>query len=90
MKDKVRCISLTTEGSNETVLENLKGHFAAKIILVNHEKRLDVDTTCSNLAIKYNMLYLSVYQLIRMHIRNNSEMGKALLASRKPRNLTAD
>jgi len=32
-----------------------------RVILVNHEKRLSVDTTCANLAIKYNMLYLSAY-----------------------------
>lgn len=35
--------------------------FKARVILVNHEKRIDVDTACSNLAIKYNMLYVSVY-----------------------------
>lgn len=61
IKDKVRLISLSTEGSNEAIHDNLKSNFAAKIILINHEKRLQVDTQCSNLAIKYNMLYVSVY-----------------------------
>jgi len=90
MKDKVRCITLNTEGSDETILENLKSHFSAKIILVNHEKRLQVDTTCSNLAIKYNMLYLSVYQLIKHQIQKCTPLGKELEASRKPRGLIAD
>jgi len=51
----------TVEGANNA----LRSAFSAKVILVNHEKRLDVDTVCSNLSIKYNMLYMSVYQLIR-------------------------
>jgi hypothetical protein len=29
--------------------------------MVNHDPRLPVDIACSNLAIKYNMLYLSVH-----------------------------
>lgn len=61
MKDKVRLIAINGENSNQILIDNVKGHFAAKIILVNHEKALDVDVPCSNLAIKYNMLYLSVY-----------------------------
>jgi hypothetical protein len=48
------------------------------VILVNHEKRIDVDTACSNLAIKYNMLYMSVYQLIRSEITAETELGRAL------------
>ena len=45
---------------------------------MNHEKRIDVDTACSNLAIKYNMLYLSVYQLIRSEILAQTQLGVAL------------
>lgn len=52
---------VNTEGSLETTLHNLRGNFSAKVIIVNHEKQLQVDTQCSNLAIKYNMLYLSIY-----------------------------
>jgi hypothetical protein len=58
---KHKLINISTDGSLETTINGLKKHFSAKVIIVNHEKRLDVDTTCSNLAIKYNMLYLSVY-----------------------------
>jgi len=61
MKDKVRLIAINGENTNQILVDNVKSHFAAKIILVNHEKNLDVDVPCSNLAIKYNMLYLSVY-----------------------------
>lgn len=87
---KNKLITLTTEGSLETTLNQLRGKFSAKVIIVNHEKRLDVDTTCSNLAIKFNMLYLSVYQCIKAHITSNSAIGKELLASRKNRPLVKD
>jgi len=61
--------------------------FGYKVVIVNHEKRLPVDTACSNLAIKYNMLYLSVYQLIRMHVKKQTPIGKLLAASKKPKAL---
>jgi len=89
-KSKMRYIApLSTDGSLETTLVNLRGYFAAKVIIVNHEKQLNVDTTASNLAIKYNMLYLSVYQLIKAHIKKCTEIGKALQASKKPKALSA-
>ena len=53
----------------------MRSKFSAKVILVNHEKRIEVDTACSNLAIKYNLLYLSVYQLIRKEILAETELG---------------
>lgn len=60
-----------------------KEYMNSKVILVNHEKRLTVDTTCANLAIKYKLVYLSVYQLIKQHIESNSEWGIKLLKSKK-------
>lgn len=53
------------------------------MILVNHEKRLGVDVTCANLAIKFNLLYISVYQLIRQHIEGNTAWGKKLMATKR-------
>jgi hypothetical protein len=47
--------------SEDSMVPELKNLFEAKVILVNHEKRLTVDTACANLAIKYNFLYISVY-----------------------------
>jgi len=47
------------------MIKEVNKEFSAKVMLVVHEKRIDVDTACSNLAIKYNLLYISVYQLIR-------------------------
>jgi hypothetical protein len=61
-------INVQTDVSMETLQGNLRGQFAAKVVIVNHEKRLSVDSQCANLATKYNMLYLSVYQLIKIHI----------------------
>ena len=52
-----------TTDTMEDCNKALKNIFSAKVVLVNHEKRLDVDIVCSNLAIKYNFLYISVYQL---------------------------
>lgn len=59
--------------------------FAPQIVFINHEKRLHVDTVCSNLAIKYNLIYISVYQLLRHHIVNKTAHGLALLASKHER-----
>ena len=56
--------------------------FGFKIVIVNHEKRLPVDTTLANLAIKHNMLYISVYQLIREHVLKNTPNGRKLTESR--------
>ena len=52
---------INVDGSEETISSVLKEILAPRVILVNHEKRLSVDTTCANLAIKYNFLYISVY-----------------------------
>lgn len=57
---------------------------------MNHGKRLDVDVVCSNLAIKYNMLYLSVYQLIKKEIECNTKMGRDLELTRRTKDLTLD
>jgi len=57
------------------------------VILVNHEKRLGVDTTCANLAIKYNMVYLSAYQVIKQHIEEKTDFGRRLLATKKPKDI---
>jgi len=54
-------IQQATDLSEDSIVPELKNNFEAKVILVNHEKRLTVDTTCANLAIKFNLLYLSVY-----------------------------
>jgi len=54
-------------------------------MLVNHEKKFPVDSACSNLAIKYNMIYISAYQLIKEHILNKTETGMKLLETKKVR-----
>jgi hypothetical protein len=79
---------IQTDLSLETTIQNLRNSFSARVIIVNHEKKLAVDTTLSNLAIKYNMLYLSVYQLIKNSIENNSAIGQQLTKSYKPKELT--
>lgn len=65
----------------------LKDAMAPKVILVNHEKRLPVDAICANAGIKYNFMYISVYQLIKHHISNATAFGKRLLASKKTKPL---
>jgi len=54
-------MAFDTGCSKESLTEEIRSSFCAKVILVNHEKRYDVDIACSNLAIKNNMLYFSVY-----------------------------
>ena len=78
---------LNTDVSEETLTAELLEVFKRKVILVNHEKRLTVDTTCANLAIKYNFLYISVYQTIKQHIESNTEMGRKLLATKKQKDI---
>ncbi len=78
-------LSLDTAGttSEESIGNQIKDVLQPKVILVNHEKRLPVDAVCANIAIKFNMMYLSVYQLIKKEIDSNSEFGKKLLATKK-------
>ena len=65
-----------TDTTVETMRQGLRALYGFKVIIVNHEKRLPVDTACSNLAIKHRMLYLSVYQLIRQHCHQMTPIGK--------------
>lgn len=69
-------------------MKALNAQLKPKIIIVNHEKRLGVDTTCSNLAIKYDLLYISVYQLIKQHIENQTSWGKRLQATQRNKEIT--
>lgn len=84
---RVRVHSLDVGDSLETLENDLKEFLGAKVILVNHEKRLPVDAVCANLAIKYQMLYLSVYQILRQHIERRTAYGKALLQTKKPKSI---
>jgi len=68
--------------------QEIRQQFCAKVIIVKHEKKLNVDIVCSNLAIKYNMLYISVYQLIKKEIENNTQLGKELTATRRTKPLS--
>jgi len=68
----------------EAVGKALHHRFAAKVILVNHESTLrgSVDTACANLAIKYNCLYLSAYQVIKKHVEEGTAWGQWLVANK--------
>jgi hypothetical protein len=88
MGGEVRCIELApTDCSQTSTFADLKSKFCAKVILLNHDPRLQVDIPASNLAIKYNMLYLSVPQLIGENIKNNTKLGQKLLASKQEKPL---
>jgi len=54
-------LNTTVCGSMESTTKKINNLFAPKVILVNHQKALGVDNSCSNLAIKYNMIYISAY-----------------------------
>jgi len=78
---------LNTKASLETTKKELESKFTPKVILINHEKRLGIDTTCANLAIKFNMLYISVYQIIKQHIEGKTEWGTKLLATKREKEI---
>lgn len=75
---RVQNIALNTKASLETTKKELVGKFKPQVILINHDKRLGIDTTCANLAIKFNMLYLSAYQIIKQHIEGKTVWGTKL------------
>jgi hypothetical protein len=54
-------INTSVVSSVEGLTKDLNSKFSPKVVLVNHEKQLGVDNSCSNLAIKYNMIYISAY-----------------------------
>ena len=80
-------IELETSSSLESTCSALKNHFAPRVVLMNHEKRLGIDNTCSNLAIKYNMIYISAYQLIKHHITSQTEWGSKLQAVQRTKEI---
>ena len=75
---RTKTIDVNTDDSLESTLALINRELSPKCVIVNHEKRLGIDTACSNLAIKYNMLFLSSYQIIKQHITQNTEWGKKL------------
>jgi len=85
---RVRMMNLKTDGSLETTTRELNQRFSPKVILVNHLKSLPVDTPCANIAIKYNMVYISAYQVIKHHVTQATEWGKKLNATRFPKEIS--
>lgn len=73
--------------SEDSMKKQINDELSPKVILISHDKRLASDTTCANIAIKYNLIYISVYQLIRKHIEGKTEFGQRLLATKKPREI---
>lgn len=82
------CVNTTNAASKESMTKDLNSKFNPRVILVNHEKALHVDTACANLAIKYNMVYISAYQVIRENIQNKTEWGKKLLACKSAKGVS--
>jgi len=80
-------IDTSKVGSIESLSKELNNNFSAKVVLVNHEKTILIDNTCANIAIKYNMLYISAYQIIKKHILEKTAWGQKLEANRKDRPL---
>jgi len=86
---RVNIMHLNTSlvSSIESTTKDLNNKFAPKVILVNHEKSLPVDNTCSNLAIRYNMIYISAYQVIKQNIQQKTPWGLKLQANRRPKSI---
>jgi len=86
--DRISTFNINTDDSLEKTNKELANNFLPKVLLVNHEKRLGIDTTCANLAIKYNMIYISAYQIIKHHIEGNTDWGKKLLAGKRTKEIS--
>lgn len=84
-EDRFRILEFHLSADN--MQSQINDEMSPKVILVHHDKRLSSDTTCANLAIKYNLIYISVYQLIKKHIEEKTEFGLQLLATKKPRDI---
>ena len=85
---RTRLVMIDTSTLNEEYVANtLKEFLTPKVILLNHEKRLPVDVVAANIAIKFNFMYISVYQCIKYHIENNTAKGKKLMLTKKAKNL---
>ena len=80
-------LNTTQISSIESLTKDLNNRFSPKVILVNHEKQLSTDNSLANLAIKYNMLYISAYQIIKQHITQKTEWGEKLLKSKRERDV---
>ena len=78
---------MATKKSNK-LIEVAGDYNMDEVLLVNHEKRLGIDTTCANLAIKYNMIYISAYQIIKQNIEGNTDWGKKLLAGKRTKEIS--
>lgn len=86
--ERVKVETQGTDNSIEAVCRDIDSKFCPRLILVNHEKKLAVDTVCANLALKYNMLYISAYQLIKKHIECDTKWGQELKKDMAERALT--
>ena len=84
---KVNFIQVDANNSIETCKNVVSKEFMPRVLLVNHEKRLGIDTTCSNLALKYDLIYISAYQLIKQHVTQQTEWGKKLVATQRTKDI---
>lgn len=64
-QDRFKIYRINSSQTEAGTFEEIHSYFAPKVILLIHDKRFVTDTPCSNLAIKYNLLYINAYQLIR-------------------------
>lgn len=87
-ESRFKRLHFETDKSLETTLSQIKQNFQPRVLIVNHEKRLGIDTTCANLAIKYNMIYISTYQLIKHHITKDTPWGRKLQATKRLKELS--
>lgn len=81
--DRCSMLELTPDASIETSKKELLALFSPQVVLVNHDKALDVDTICANLALKYNMLYISAYQVIADHVQKKTKWGELLSSTKR-------
>jgi hypothetical protein len=73
--------------SEERALKDVDAIFAPKILIFNHHKYILTDALLANISWTNNIVYLSVYQLIKEEIQKKSDLGIKLLNSKRERML---
>eukprot|EP00831_Metopus_contortus_P046645 TRINITY_DN374_c0_g1_i5.p1 TRINITY_DN374_c0_g1~~TRINITY_DN374_c0_g1_i5.p1 ORF type:complete len:314 (-),score=80.26 TRINITY_DN374_c0_g1_i5:42-983(-) len=80
-------ILLYTDVSEGKTLVELRTVFEPKLVLIRHDPNIVTDSILASLSIKYDFLYLNIFDAIKEEIEMGTKMGKLLLQTKKPREL---
>jgi len=82
--------TINTDQNEEFLTSKLKSIYQPNIILLKHEKSLEIDSIFTNLSIKYNFLYISLDEIIKNEIIRKTALGKELNRTKVCKEITED